>query len=132
MHLLSAALGEIAISMGCTSQAGKPCSCPALRVKEEPRDSNRDIPGLLDRGSFMSGARLWSDNLPWAAESRQNMAAVFAVGGGAGGLFPTYFGPGQAAGGHVPLGCLGRSLPFDKLASWSCSDLKIRIVTSIC
>ena len=42
--------------LGCISQAGKPCSCPALRLKEEPRDSNRDIPGLLDRGSSMSGA----------------------------------------------------------------------------
>lgn len=64
------------------------------------------------------------------------MAAVSAVGGADRGLFTTYFGPGKAAGEHVPLGpssrSLPRSLPFDKLALWSHSDLKIRTATSIC
>lgn len=59
------------------------------------------------------------------------MAAGFAVGGADGGLFTTYFGPGKAAVEHVPLGPSSRSLPFDKVASWSHSDLKIRTVTSI-
>ena len=32
-----------------TLQVCKPCTCPALRPKKEPGDSNRDISGLLDR-----------------------------------------------------------------------------------
>ena len=31
----------------------KPCSCPALRIKKEPRDGDRDINGLLNRGSYI-------------------------------------------------------------------------------
>ena len=38
--------------LGCSLHAWKPCSCPALRSKEEPRNNNRDINGLLDRESF--------------------------------------------------------------------------------
>lgn len=29
---------------------GKPCACPALRLKKKPRVSDRDISGLRDRG----------------------------------------------------------------------------------
>ena len=51
-------------------------------MREESGDSNRDITGLLDRGSQLSESGLWSDTLPWTADSRQNTAAVFATGGG--------------------------------------------------
>ena len=34
-----------------TLQACRPCSGPASRLKKELRDSDRDINGLLDRGS---------------------------------------------------------------------------------
>ena len=43
--------------LGCTPQACKPCHCPALRPKKEPRDSDRDISGLLDRTSWAKGPR---------------------------------------------------------------------------
>ena len=35
---------------GCSPQSSKPCSCPDLRMKKEPGDSDRDINGLLDGG----------------------------------------------------------------------------------
>lgn len=44
-------------SLGCTSQAFKPCSCPALRPKKEPSDSDRDIKGFSGRGSYTSEAK---------------------------------------------------------------------------
>ena len=43
--------------LGCTPQTCKPCSCPALRPKKEPGDSDRDINGLLDRASYRSAAK---------------------------------------------------------------------------
>ena len=50
--------------LGCTPQACKPCSCPALRLKKEPRDSNRDISGLMDRGSYTSETKGSWSNIP--------------------------------------------------------------------
>ena len=38
--------------LGC-----KPCSCPASKLEKEPRDSNRDINQLLDKGSYKSAAK---------------------------------------------------------------------------
>ena len=35
--------------LGCTLQACKPRTCPALRPKKEPRVSDRDVNGLMDR-----------------------------------------------------------------------------------
>ena len=45
--------------LGYTPQAYKICSCPALKLKKEPRD-NRDISGLMERGSYVSESRTWS------------------------------------------------------------------------
>ena len=42
----------------CTTQACKPCSCPVLRLKKEPEDSDRDINHLLDGGTYTGS---WSD-----------------------------------------------------------------------
>ena len=36
--------------LGCTPQAYKPCTCPALRWKKEPRVSGTDIDSLIDKG----------------------------------------------------------------------------------
>ena len=36
----------------------------------------------MDKGSYLSEARSWSDTPFFAAESRQNRAAVFSPGGG--------------------------------------------------
>ena len=43
--------------LGCNPQAGKPCNCPASRPKKKPRDRNRDISGLLDKGSYSAEAK---------------------------------------------------------------------------
>ena len=72
--------------MGCTPQAYKVCACPALKLKKEPRVSNRDINGVMDGGPYTAEARSWSDTPPCAADSRQDMVAVFTAGGGWGGL----------------------------------------------
>lgn len=44
--------------LGCILQVCKTASCPALRLKKEPRDNNRDISGLLDRESYIKGPGL--------------------------------------------------------------------------
>ena len=65
--------------LDCTLQVCKPCSCPASRLKKEPRDSDRDINDLLDRGILHKGSG--SDTPPCAADGRQDMAAVFNTQG---------------------------------------------------
>ena len=52
-----------------TLQACKPCSCPALRLKKEPRDSDRDINGFLDRGSYTKGPGV-TPHCAWQKASR--------------------------------------------------------------
>ena len=115
--------------LGCTLQVYKPCACPASRLKKELRDSDRDINGLMDAGAYMSEARSWSDTPLCAADSGQDMAAVFVPGG----RLPVIGGtevrlahklPGKLPEGHTP------HRPFDKLSWWRCSDLKIRTITS--
>ena len=59
--------------MGCLPQAYKSCACPASRLKKEPRVSNRDISGLMDEGTYTSGAKSWSNE-------RQDKMIVFAPG----------------------------------------------------
>ena len=44
-------------TVGLHPRACKPCNCPVWRLKKEPRDNNRDINGLLDRGSYWSTAK---------------------------------------------------------------------------
>ena len=64
--------------LGCTPQAGKPCSCLALRPNKQPGDSDRDISGLLDRGSY--------ENRLGAANGEKNTAGFTACRGeGSGG-----------------------------------------------
>ena len=51
--------------LGCTPQAYKACTYPALRLKKEPRVSNRDINGLVDgAGAYMSEERFWNNPPP--------------------------------------------------------------------
>ena len=54
---------------------------PASRLKKEPRDSNRDISDLLDKGSYTPEARSWSNTSLCVADSKQDMAADFATRG---------------------------------------------------
>ena len=37
------------VSLGCSSQAYKVCTCPASRLKKDPRVSNRNASGLRMR-----------------------------------------------------------------------------------
>ena len=104
---------------------------PASRLKNESRVSNRDMSGFIGRDLTDWSKRV----LEWCPavdgkQRRQDMAAL-EVGGGeklpvTGGrdvmLAPTL--PWKPAEGHIP-----RS-PFDKLASWSPSDLKMRTINS--
>ena len=45
------------ILLGCTPQTYKAYTCPALRLKKQPRVNNRQISGLEDRGAYMSEVR---------------------------------------------------------------------------
>ena len=69
------------IVLGCTPQDYKPCTCQALRLKKEPRVSNRDINNLMDEGAYTSETRSWSYTPPCAADGEQGMVAVFAPEG---------------------------------------------------
>ena len=44
--------------LGYTLQASKSCHFPAVRLKKEPRDSNRDIYDVLDRESYTFEAKV--------------------------------------------------------------------------
>ena len=74
------------VLLGCIPRACKPCNCSAERLKKEPRDSDRDISGLLYRESYKSEAKSWSDNPLYTAAGRQDMATVFATGDGGRGV----------------------------------------------
>ena len=54
-------------------------SCPVLRLKKEPKHSDRDINGLLDRGSCTSERKALEQHPPWTADSGQDI--VFATWG---------------------------------------------------
>lgn len=60
--------------LGCTLQAGSPCSCPASGPRGEPRG--------MDGGSYMSEARSWSDSPPHATDGGQDMPAAPTPRGG--------------------------------------------------
>ena len=62
--------------MGCTRQACKPCTCPALRPKEEPGvGSNRSINGLTQGSpTFLAAETSFTEN-------------SFSTGSGVGGWF---------------------------------------------
>ena len=40
--------------LGCTPQAYKPCTCPASRLKKEPRVTVKDISDFMDGGFYTS------------------------------------------------------------------------------
>ena len=69
---------------GCTRQAGKPCNCPGARPKKEPRDSDRDFSDGLNRVSYASKAKSWSNTPPCIADGEQDTAAVFEIQQGEG------------------------------------------------
>ena len=54
------------VLLGCTSQACKACTHPALRQEKEPGVCDRDIHGLMDGGAYTSRARSWSNAPPCA------------------------------------------------------------------
>ena len=75
-------LGVLSQLLGWPWQACKPCNCPPSRLKKEPRDSNKGLNGLTDRGSYKSETKgPGATRSPWLADSRQDMAAVFATRG---------------------------------------------------
>lgn len=61
---ISALTGDALVSwllcqlLGCTLWTCKLCSLPALRLKKEPEDSERDIKDLLDRRSYLSETKI--------------------------------------------------------------------------
>ena len=65
--------------LGCTLQVCKLCTFPASRLKREPRVSDRDMNGLLDRGSYKTEAK--GPGATPHCDSRQDMAANFATCG---------------------------------------------------
>lgn len=62
-HTLSSVL-----MLGCILQACKYCNCPVARLKKEPRD--RDVNNLLDRASWKSAVKSWSNTAPCMAADR--------------------------------------------------------------
>ena len=69
------------IVLGCIPDIYKACTCPSLRPNKEPAVCNRNMDGLMERGSDKSEARFWSDSPLCVADSWQVLAVVFAPGG---------------------------------------------------
>ena len=84
--------------LGCTPQTYEACACPASRPKKEPGVSNRDISGLTDSGTLTCLKRDPGATPHRVPDSRQDMAAGFAWGWGAGG-FPV-IGELMSGGAH--------------------------------
>ena len=74
------------IQLDCTPQICKPCNCPAARRQKEPRDSDRDFSDGLNRVSYASKAKSWSNTPPCIADGEQDTAAVFEIQQGEGRL----------------------------------------------
>lgn len=55
------------------------CGCSTSKRKEEPRDSDQDISGLLDRGIVHESS--WSDTAACVQDSGQGTAAAFPTWG---------------------------------------------------
>lgn len=73
-------LGRLANCWAALPQACKPCSGPALRPKEPPRDSDRDISDLLHRGSYTFEATSWSNTPPCAADGTRQPSLLLCGG----------------------------------------------------
>lgn len=67
--------------LGYTLQAFKSCHFPAVRLKEEPRDSDRDTHNVLDRESYTFEAKVQASTPPWVADGSQDEAAIFSTKG---------------------------------------------------
>ena len=93
--------------VGCNLQAYKSCTCPASRLKKEPRVSDRNMNDLMYGEAYVFEARSWSDTPPCEADGGQERAAVFTLRGT--GRLPVTGGtdiwlalPGEPAEGNAP------------------------------
>lgn len=71
----------------CTPKTYKPWSCPALNLKEEPGDGNRDMNSLLNKyymsytsKSYMSKSQFLERHLTMHGRQHKDMAAIFTTG----------------------------------------------------
>ena len=95
--------------LGCTPQACTPCTCPASRPKEEPRNRDREVSGLLDRGlTHLKRMGLKAIPPPCMAGSRQDVTAIFTTQGrrrlpfvGGIDIRLAHQLPGKPAAGHI-------------------------------
>ena len=67
--------------LGCTPQACRPCNCPAVRPKEEPRESPRDRQNLLGRDSYQSEAKGPGATPPSGLADHRSASLPTGVGG---------------------------------------------------
>ena len=68
--------------LGYTPQSCKPGPCPdTKRRKSLETATERDTSGLVDRESYKSEAKHWSNMPPCTADSGQDSAAIFAIQG---------------------------------------------------
>ena len=71
----------------CTPKTYKSWSCPALNLKEEPGDGNRDMNSLLNKyymsytsKSYTSKSQFLERNLTMHGRQHKDMAAIFTPG----------------------------------------------------
>ena len=104
--------------LGCTLQACKPCTTwPALRPNKEPRVSDRDVNGLMDREILHVWSKVLEQPPTAAADVRQGMVAVFASAERR--RFTVTVGIDVRLAHQLP------GKPGDKLSQWRCSDIKL-------
>ena len=72
--------------LGCTFWASWVHTCPNSRPKKEPGVCNRNINGLMHRGSYKSEAKSWSNTPLCTTDGSQDMVAVLAPRGAGGWL----------------------------------------------
>lgn len=82
----------------CPPQSCKSCSCPAMRLKKDPRDSNRDINGSTDRGLLHVQINVLEQHPTMSGRQQKDTAAVFTLGGKEA---PIYRGDGCQVGSSV-------------------------------
>lgn len=76
--------GKLQGLLGGTPQACKLCARPAARLKpQEPGDSDRDVRGLMDRGSYTSEVKTaLEQHPPWTAGRTRQQASLPGEEGG--------------------------------------------------
>jgi len=77
--------------LGCTFLASRVHTCPNSRPKKEPGVCNRNINGLMHRGSYKSEAKSWSNTPLCTTDGSQDMVAVLAPRGAGGGCRRSQF-----------------------------------------